>query len=53
MLNIFFYQQMKMKGGFMALAEYFEKAKGVGVLSTADQNGRVNAVLPSKRRADN
>ena len=29
----------------MTLAEYFENAKGVGVLSTADENGRVNAAI--------
>jgi len=29
----------------MTLADYFEHAKGVGVLSTADQDGRVNAAI--------
>jgi len=29
----------------MTLSEYFEKAKGVGVLSTADKNGKVNAAI--------
>ena len=29
----------------MTLADYFEHAKGVGVLSTADENGRVNAAI--------
>ena len=29
----------------MTLAEYFENAKGVGVLSTADENGRVNSAI--------
>ena len=29
----------------MTLNEYFEKADGFGVLSTADQNGRVNAAI--------
>jgi hypothetical protein len=29
----------------MTLSEYFEKAKGVGVLSTADQTGKVNAAI--------
>lgn len=29
----------------MTLADYFEKAKGVGVLSTADKGGRVNAAI--------
>lgn len=29
----------------MTLADYFENAKGVGVLSTADENGRVNAAI--------
>jgi len=29
----------------MTLADYFEKARGVGVLSTADDKGRVNAAV--------
>jgi len=29
----------------MTLADYFEKTKGVGVLSTADKGGRVNAAI--------
>ena len=29
----------------MELAEYFEKAKGVSVLSTADSQGKVNAAI--------
>jgi len=29
----------------MTLADYFEKANGVGVLSTADKGGRVNAAI--------
>ena len=29
----------------MTLAQYFEKTKGVGVLSTADKGGRVNAAI--------
>ena len=29
----------------MTLNEYFEKADGFGVLSTADQNGRVNSAI--------
>ena len=29
----------------MTLSEYFEKAKGVGVLSTADKTGKVNAAI--------
>ncbi|HNY51175.1 MAG TPA: pyridoxamine 5'-phosphate oxidase family protein [Smithella sp.] len=29
----------------MTLADYFENAKGVGVLSTADQDGKVNAAI--------
>lgn len=29
----------------MTLARYFEKTKGVGVLSTADKGGRVNAAI--------
>ena len=29
----------------MTLADYFENAKGVGVLSTADETGRVNAAI--------
>ena len=29
----------------MSLAEYFENVKGVGVLSTADSSGRVNAAV--------
>ena len=29
----------------MTLAEYFEKTKGVGVLSTADADGNVNAAI--------
>lgn len=29
----------------MQLAEYFEKTKGVGVLSTADSQGKVNAAI--------
>jgi hypothetical protein len=32
-------------GGNMNLAEYFENTKGVGVLSTADSDGRVNAAI--------
>jgi hypothetical protein len=35
----------KIKGGTMTLADYFETGKGVGVLSTADQNGKVNAAI--------
>ena len=29
----------------MGLGEYFEKAKGIGVLSTADSSGKVDAAL--------
>lgn len=29
----------------MTLAQYFETTKGVGVLSTADKNGKVNAAI--------
>jgi len=29
----------------MGLAQYFEKVKGVGVLATADKNGKVNAAI--------
>jgi hypothetical protein len=29
----------------MTLAEYFEKARGVGVLATADDKGQVNAAI--------
>jgi hypothetical protein len=29
----------------MKLSEYFEQAKGIGVLATADKGGRVNAAL--------
>jgi len=29
----------------MTLADYFENAKGVGVLSTADQDGKLNAAI--------
>jgi len=32
----------------MNLAEYFESAKGVGVLSTADSGGNVNAAIYSR-----
>lgn len=32
----------------MTLAEYFEKGSGVGVLATADKNGRVNAAIYSR-----
>lgn len=32
----------------MELATYFEDAKGVGVLSTADSSGKVNAAIYSK-----
>ncbi len=32
----------------MELAAYFENAKGVGVLSTADNSGRVNAAIYAK-----
>jgi hypothetical protein len=33
------------EGGIMRLAEYFEKAEGIGILSTADSNGKVNAAV--------
>lgn len=29
----------------MKLAEYFEKTNGVGILSTADEKGKVNAAI--------
>jgi len=29
----------------MQLAEYFEKAKGIGILSTADSSGKVNTAV--------
>ena len=29
----------------MKLSEYFEKNKGIGVLSTADSSGKVNAAI--------
>lgn len=32
----------------MKLSEYFEKAKGVGVLATADAQGKVNVALYAK-----
>jgi len=32
-------------GGNMNLREYFENTKGVGVLSTADSSGKVNAAI--------
>jgi hypothetical protein len=32
----------------MDLKEYFENAKGLGVLSTADSNGRVNTAIYSR-----
>lgn len=32
----------------MALKEYFENVKGLGVLSTADANGKVNAAIYSR-----
>jgi hypothetical protein len=33
------------KGGIMKLIDYFENAKGVGVLATADSSGKVNAAI--------
>jgi len=32
----------------MSLADYFEKTKGTGVLSTADKDGKVNAAVYSR-----
>jgi hypothetical protein len=32
----------------MKLSEYFEKNKGIGVLSTADSSGKVNAAIYSR-----
>jgi hypothetical protein len=36
---------MGLKGGSMKLDDYFENASGVGVLSTADDKGKVNAAI--------
>ena len=32
----------------MKLSEYFENSKGVGILSTADKEGKVNAAIYSR-----
>jgi hypothetical protein len=39
---------IKAKGGIMKLGEYFENSKGIGVLSTADSSGKVNAAIYSR-----
>jgi hypothetical protein len=37
--------QPRLKENIMELKEYFEKTRGVGVLSTANRDGRVNAAI--------
>lgn len=44
-MTYFTSKDRQLKGGFMKLEEYFENANGVGVLSTADEQGRVNAAI--------
>jgi hypothetical protein len=40
---------MKHKGGYtMDLQEYFDKAKGTGVLATADKDGKVDLAIYAK-----
>jgi hypothetical protein len=45
-----FYHQVYTKkgGGAMDLKEYFTSTNGLGVLSTADEKGKVNAAVYSK-----
>jgi hypothetical protein len=36
---------LEFKGGNMKLEEYFENVSGVGVLSSADEKGKINAAI--------
>jgi hypothetical protein len=38
-------QDYNNEGGIMKLSEYFEKNRGIGVFSTVDSSGKVNAAL--------
>jgi len=37
----------------MKLSEYFEQAKGIGVLATADAHGKVNVAIYARQRGRN